>query len=188
MAMLFRQDSLDESVRERMDELQEICIACQTLMNKWRNMEKRVLYEENEHNDIREIIWIKEDMRKTLEENKIDASDARHRVVTQIFIESSRALARVYMEVETYDLAIRECNNILGIDQTNFDGYQMRSECYAILWRKSGQEEYRAVAMQDMRAALKYVYASFPGKNGEKSPDAEEWKKKIHKKLEDIGG
>lgn len=77
------------------------------------------------------------------------------------------------MNKEDYAGAIRECDDILRLDHTNFDGYRIRGECHMTLWERTKEEDERLAAKRDFEMAGKYVHAMYPGKNGRVSEDAE---------------
>jgi len=120
-------------------------------------------------------------------ENESKIYDEMNRVPMQIFLESSRAMARVFTEAEDYEEGIKECNLILQFDRTYSEAFMIRGYCFLCQYRKDKTLlDKKAAAQRDLKQAERYLYAMYPSFGGKENPKAGETKKVLEVLLKEL--
>lgn len=175
-----RLSALDEASQVWLAEMAEIINQNRGLMDMWQKIRMVFLLEQKEE-DLQAVIHYKKRAERLLYHEVPTPYGNRYRAAAQVYLSSATLLARFYAERENYRAAIQECGDILRLDHTHYEGYQIRGACHMALWRRLRQEEERTAARRDFEMAEKYVYAMYPAKQGQISLKAEEQTAKLHK-------
>lgn len=150
----------------------------------WREKEQDIYHTSS---GIAAVRYLQIRAKQVLCENESKIYDAMNRIPMQIFLESSRAMARVFVETEDYEEGIKECNLMLQFDHTYFDAFMLRGYCFLCQYRKDKTLlDKKAAAQRDLKQAERYLYAMYPSFEGKENPRAGETKIVLGKLLKEV--